>query len=232
MHEKRLVTFRMAPKKSKRQMSEKEATMADGWKKSKLSEAAISSLVSRRLLQSRALFQWQPAESHGRLFERTSEIVLLKAFVERGLALPTCDFLRGLLFLWGIQIHHLTPDSILHIAIFVQLCEVFLGIYPHFDLFKSLFSLNPCPNLRSIARVGGADLQFCSGMAEKYIPYSLCRQIGDWKAELFYIDNHAPALPERTPGPPKQHHEWCVPAGNADHVGEHLERIAKRRREG
>ena len=41
MREKRLVTFRMAPKKSKRQMSEKEATMADGWKKSKLSEAAV-----------------------------------------------------------------------------------------------------------------------------------------------------------------------------------------------
>ena len=128
--------------------------MADGWKKSKLSEAAISSLVSRHLLQSRTLIQWQPAEGHGRPFEKTSEIVLFKAFV----AIPACDFLRGLLFFWDIQLHHLTPDSILHIAIFVQLCEVFLGIYPHFDLFKSLFSLNLCPNLRSIAKVGGADL--------------------------------------------------------------------------
>ena len=125
--------------------------------------------------------------------KKTSEIVLFKAFVEHGLALPACDFLRGLLFFWGIQLHHLTPDSILHIAIFVQLCEAFLGIYPHFDLFKSLFSLNPCSNLRSIARVRGADLQFRSGMAEKYILYSLRRQIGDWKVEWFYIDNHAPA---------------------------------------
>ena len=24
----------------------------------------------------------------------------------------------------------------------------------------------------------------------------------------FYIDNHAPALPDRVPGPPKQCHEW------------------------
>ena len=98
MREKRLVTFRMAPKKSKRQMSEKEATMADGWKKSKLTEAAISSLVSRRLLQSRALIQWQLAEGHVRPFEKISDIVLFKAFVERGLAIPVCDFLRGLLF--------------------------------------------------------------------------------------------------------------------------------------
>ena len=80
--------------------------------------------------------------------------------------------------------------------------------------------------------MGGADLQFRPGMVEKYIPYSLCRQIGDWKVEWFYIDNHALALPERAPGPPRPHHEWCVPAGNADQVGELLRRIAKWRREG
>ena len=98
MREMWLVTFRMAPKRSKRHMSEKEATMADGWKKSKLSKAVISSLVSHCLLQSRTLIQWQPAEGHGRPFEKTSEIVLFKTFVERGLAIPACDFLRGLLF--------------------------------------------------------------------------------------------------------------------------------------
>jgi hypothetical protein len=36
MREKRPVTFRMALKKSKRQMSEKEATMANGWRKLRL----------------------------------------------------------------------------------------------------------------------------------------------------------------------------------------------------
>ena len=128
--------------------------MGDGWMKSKLLKAAISSLVSRHLLQSITLIQWQSAEGHGRQFEKTSEIVLFKAFVERGLAIPACDFLWGLLFFWGIQLNHLTPDSILHIAIFVQLCEAFLGIHPHFDLFKSLFSLNLYPNHRNIARVG------------------------------------------------------------------------------
>ena len=69
---------------------------------------------------------------------------------------------------------------------------------------KVFFSLSSCPNLRNIARIGGVDLQFRPGMADKYIPYTLRRQIGDWKAEWFYIDNHAPALPERTPRPPKQ----------------------------
>ena len=118
----------------------------------------ISSLVSCHLLQSKTLIQWQSVEGHERPFEKTSGIVLFKAFVECDLAILTCDFLRSLLFFWGIQLHHLTPDSIQHMGIFVHLCETFLGIHPHFDLFKSLFSLNPFPNPRNTARVGGADL--------------------------------------------------------------------------
>ena len=83
--------------------------MADGWKKSKLSESVISSLVSRHLLQSKTLIQWQSTEGHERPFEKTFEIVLFTAFVRRGLAVPVCDFLHGLLFVWGIQLHHFDP---------------------------------------------------------------------------------------------------------------------------
>ena len=32
--------------------------------------------------------------------------------------------------------------------------------------------------------------------------------VSDWRAEWFYIDNHAPALPDRVPGLPKRCHEW------------------------
>ena len=69
-------------------------------------------------------------------------------------------------------------------------------------------------------------------MAEKYISYTLCCQIGDWKAELFYIDNHALALPERTSGPPQKHNEWYARAENVDQVDELLEKIVERRKEG
>jgi len=133
---------------------------------------------------------------------------MFKAFVERGLVIPVCDFLQGLLFFWGIQLHHLTPTSILHISIFVHLCEAFLGIYPHFDLFKTLFFLNPYPKFSNVAMVGGANLELRSEMAGRYIPYTPRRQIGDWRAEWFYIDNHAPSLPDRIPSPPKHCHEW------------------------
>ena len=127
--------------------------MADGWKKSKLSESEISSLVARHMLQPRAIIQWQLAEGHSRPFEKVAEIVLFKSYVERGLAIPICDFLRGLLFYWEIQLHHLTPNSIIHISIFVHMCEAFLGIHPHFDLFKSLFSLTPIQMLETLLDV-------------------------------------------------------------------------------
>ena len=52
--------------------------------------------------------------------------VMFMAFVVRGLSLPAHEFLRGLLFIYDIQLHHLTPNSILHIACFITLCECFL----------------------------------------------------------------------------------------------------------
>ena len=76
------MTFRMAPRKSNGQGTGKEATMADGWKKSKLSESEISSLVSRHMLQPRSIIQWQSAEGHNRRFEKVAEVVMFKSFVD------------------------------------------------------------------------------------------------------------------------------------------------------
>jgi hypothetical protein len=58
--------------------------------------------------------------------------VMFLSFLLRGLSLPTHEFLYGLLFVYGVQLHQLTPNSILHIACFVTLRESFLGIEPHF----------------------------------------------------------------------------------------------------
>jgi hypothetical protein len=60
--------------------------------------------------------------------------VMFLAFLLRGLSFPAHEFLRGLLFVYGVQLHQLTPNSILHIACFITLCESFLGIKPHFLL--------------------------------------------------------------------------------------------------
>jgi hypothetical protein len=60
--------------------------------------------------------------------------VMFLAFLLHGLSFPAHEFLHGLLFVYGMQLHQLTPNSILHIACFVTLCESFLGIEPHWIL--------------------------------------------------------------------------------------------------
>jgi hypothetical protein len=57
--------------------------------------------------------------------------VMFLAFVLHGLSLPTHEFLCGILFVYGMQLHQLMPNSIMHIAYFITLCEAFLGINPH-----------------------------------------------------------------------------------------------------
>ena len=79
----------------------------------------------------------------------------------------------------GIQAHHLTPNSILHIYIFVQLCEAYLGIKPHFDLLQYLFHLKPQPSAAKLDIVGGAGLQLHQGLGGKYIPYKLSLKMID-----------------------------------------------------
>jgi hypothetical protein len=69
--------------------------------------------------------------------------VIFLAFILRGLSFPAHEFLRGLLFVYGVQLHQLTPNLILHIACFITLCESFLGIEPHILLSKFLFWLRP-----------------------------------------------------------------------------------------
>jgi len=151
----------------------------------KYTKSDILSLVEECLLQPRSIIKWWPALCHSCPSEETNKTILFSSFVERGFGFPTSDFFRGLLFHWGIQAHHLTPNSILHISIFVHLCEAFLGIEPHFDLFKHLFHLKPQPSGEEIYVVGGAGLQLRQGIEKVYIPYKLSSKVIDWKSNGF-----------------------------------------------
>ena len=72
---------------------------------------------------------------------RPDERVCFASFMQRGLSLPVHGFLRGLLHVYGLQLHDLTPNSILQITCFITLCECFLGVFPHWGLWKYLFDM-------------------------------------------------------------------------------------------
>ncbi|RLN03150.1 retrotransposon protein, putative, unclassified [Panicum miliaceum] len=163
MRVKQLVTFKMGNKKQVNK-GKKDDASTDNWERNKCSHANLINLVMQGLLQSEEMVQWRPS------FHQT---ILFKHFVERGLALPASDFFRGLLYQWGIQVHHLNPNSIVHLSIFVQFCEAFLGIEPYFDLFRYFFHLRQQPSEDRQYLVGGARIQFKQGKGKEYIYYSL-----------------------------------------------------------
>jgi hypothetical protein len=144
MRVKRPVNFRMAPKKSSKGKGvEAEPTRDEGWMPSKCSDSYLETLVSAGLLPSKYVIQWRPAIGQDHPYENTGKIVAFAPYFEQGSGLPCSGFFSGLLSYYRIQLHHLTPNSFVHLSSFVHLCEAFLGIEPYFELFRFLFHLKP-----------------------------------------------------------------------------------------
>ena len=115
------------------------------------------------------------------------ERVCLISYLIRGLGFPIHPFLWGLLEFYGLQLHNLTPASILHIAGFVALCELFLGIEAHFALWKRLFCLVPRSYEGSIYQVGGAEIWRIAETG--YLSGTPKKTSEDWPSEWFYIED-------------------------------------------
>jgi hypothetical protein len=128
-------------------------------------------------------------------------------FVECGLVLPASNFFKGLLEYYGIEYLNLNPNDIFHTSIFVHFCEAFLGIKPHWVLFRKFFSVKPQPSANDPRVVGGAGIQMREDAAEQYLAYKLIDSNQDWKSKWLYVTNHHPKLPKPSVKQPK-HQPW------------------------
>ncbi|KAK1667169.1 hypothetical protein QYE76_055328 [Lolium multiflorum] len=108
----------------------------------------------------------------------------------RGLSAPIHPFLRGLLFVYGLQLHHLTPNSILHISIFITLCEAFLGVQPNWALWKRIFFCrrNGSPNIAY--NIGGVVISVRPEV--DYFDVKFPDSVQGWRKKWLYIqeENH------------------------------------------
>ena len=185
-------------------------------KPSKLTKRQIQSLESEGFLQ-KHLIRWRCALGHESPFEETEELTTFKSFFKCGFEIPTSDFFRGILNFYQIELYHLTPNSILHISIFIHLCEAYLGIDPHFHLFRHFFRLKAIPDDNNPKVVGGALFQFRQGTKNKYIPYSTQDlSKSDWHRDWFYVANHLPKLGPRTRHPPVKMVQQSSPLNKND----------------
>jgi hypothetical protein len=66
-------------------------------------------------------------------------VMVCVAFFEREFGVPLHQFLRSLLQSYGLELHHVTPSGILHMAAFVTLCEAYIETEPHLNLCSHFF---------------------------------------------------------------------------------------------
>jgi hypothetical protein len=90
---------------------------------------------------------------------------------------------------------HLAPNSITIISTFIHLCEAYLGITPHFHLWRHFFELKKTG--KGVV-VGSVSFMLRLNMKSVYIDLALPDNTTGWKQEWFYLDNPVPALKERT----------------------------------
>jgi hypothetical protein len=74
--------------------------------------------------------------------------------------LPASTFLHRFLQYFRICFNHLTPNGVLHLSMFVHLCESFPGIPPSISLFRYFFRLKPHPRSDNISPMDGCGIQF------------------------------------------------------------------------
>jgi hypothetical protein len=123
------------------------------------------------------------------------------SFHERGFGVPASRFMRAILHFYGVELHNLNPNSIAQAAIFAAVCEGFLGIDPHWDLWTHLFSAEPFASTTGEKRVcmavraGGCILQLRQARALQYILAILVSSNKGWQRRWFYLRNDDGRLP-------------------------------------
>jgi hypothetical protein len=170
---------------------------AKEWKKSKLKTEDLLALVNNGFLREKEMDLWRAAAGNPYPMEKNpGEIPMFARFVERGLALPTSDFFKGLLRYYDIEYLNLNSNGVFNISVFVHFCEVFVGIKLHWVLFQKFFRVKPHPSTNDPRVVGGDGIQMREDAAAQYLSYKLIESNQDWKAKWFYISNHHSKLPK------------------------------------
>ena len=103
-------------------------------------ESVLKSFIVKGFLLPKEVAHWRVPGMEECPQPWPNEVVSFLTFHERGFGYPAHWFLRRLLNEWGLELQHLNPTGVLHIASFVIVYEAFLGMEPHMDLFRLFFS--------------------------------------------------------------------------------------------
>jgi hypothetical protein len=176
----------------------------DPWPFSMVTASDLEELVGEGLLRPHTDKQrpeWIPPVGGAAPSPPPGYVMSFVSFHERGFGVPTGRFMRAILFHYGVELHNLTPNSISQAAIFVAVCEGYLGIAPHWDLWTHLFLAEPFAlptgerRIRAAVRAGGCTLLLRQSRASQYIPAILASSNKGWQRRWFYLRNDGELLP-------------------------------------
>ena len=117
---------------------------------------------------------------------------------------------------------------------FVALCEGFLGISPHFNLWQHFFAITLLKKREKRQELnvpmGCAGIQLHNNRVNEYTPMSLSTSNNEWHSHWFYIKNDAATpLPESTgrliEEVPESWRKWGVPEKDKKRIQDHLTTI-------
>ena len=162
--------------------------------------------------------------------------VLFTSFVAAGLVPPFSAFFLQVLETYGIQMVHLSPNSVVALAVFAHLCEMFVGVMPSATLLRHFFVLRPVGKKRghSTADVAGCcNLRLREGLGDHYIPQVLRSKWEEWRRDWFFVDidpHERLELPEKAAEPRRS--TWEAPPPEDARLKPVLERILELRESG
>ncbi|KAK1604981.1 hypothetical protein QYE76_028654 [Lolium multiflorum] len=114
------------------------------------------------------------------------EVVMTKAWVERGLSLPCSEFFLSILNTYGLQPHNICPNSYLLLSNFATLCEGHLGIRPDVKLWQFVFRVKKETKDKAMLNCGS---MFMLRPGRMYPPHDSHESVRYWNAGWFYEKN-------------------------------------------
>jgi len=102
-----------------------------------------------------------------------------------------------------VELHNFAPNAISQVAVFVAVCEGYLGIPVHWDLWRHLFrgelyTESVSAGVRRPVRAGGLTLQLRGSRKDLYIPCKMTTNNSEWDRGWFYLRNDDGRLPAYT----------------------------------
>ena len=184
-------------------------TADDDWRPSSMTERRLLELEKVGLLRPRVSSSrpgWiAPAADHREPRPPKRYVVSFAKFHRHGLGSPPSRFMRALCHHYSVELQHFSPNAITAVAIFALVCESYLGMMSHWDLWLHLYrgELFHAPGgatgVRRPVRAGCLNLVQKTGKAEEpreYIPVGLTSNRARWDSQWFYLRNDDDHFPD------------------------------------